>query len=306
MYVHQMLEKNQQAKLKAHIESRKKQKGRTGSNSNFFAEAASAVSGASARLQAIRQEKADRTSGRRRHESDDDEDSFDYVHERVVEENRSAKVEEPTEQIQKPITPEEHAWNEWNRKNFWYEQAKNRYESYLQRSSFDRAVHVLKEIGIFVGTTVVVVSLVTAFLMIFVKSVAIQVCFLLLGSLSGVANSVYRYKVNVPPTMPEDLPPAPPKPIKAVSITGQETDTIAKTNVKPNDGINWNEADPFIFFGLNSNSSEIEIKKAYHEMISQYHPDKVAALAAEFRSVADEKTKRINESYEACLRKKAG
>ncbi|MBO8130252.1 MAG: TerB family tellurite resistance protein [Candidatus Marinimicrobia bacterium] len=40
------------------------------------------------------------------------------------------------------------------------------------------------------------------------------------------------------------------------------------------------------------------IKKAYREMASKYHPDKVSHLGQEFQRLAEEKFKQINEAYQ--------
>lgn len=47
--------------------------------------------------------------------------------------------------------------------------------------------------------------------------------------------------------------------------------------------------------------SKEELHSAYRRRISEYHPDKVAALGAELRSLAEEKTKQINEAYRTIL-----
>lgn len=49
--------------------------------------------------------------------------------------------------------------------------------------------------------------------------------------------------------------------------------------------------------------SKEELKKKYHELLKQNHPDKVASLSAEFRKLADKKTKQINEAYEKLLKR---
>jgi len=41
-----------------------------------------------------------------------------------------------------------------------------------------------------------------------------------------------------------------------------------------------------------------EVKKAYRRMAMKYHPDKVSHLGDDFRKTADEKFKKVNESYE--------
>ena len=45
-----------------------------------------------------------------------------------------------------------------------------------------------------------------------------------------------------------------------------------------------------------------QIRTAYKTLISQYHPDKVAALGPELQSVAERKTKEINAAYAEAMR----
>ncbi len=45
-------------------------------------------------------------------------------------------------------------------------------------------------------------------------------------------------------------------------------------------------------------ATDEEVKKAYRRMAMKYHPDKVSHLGEEFRKVADEKFKKVNEAYE--------
>ena len=40
-----------------------------------------------------------------------------------------------------------------------------------------------------------------------------------------------------------------------------------------------------------------EVKKAYRQMAVKYHPDKVSHLGDDFRKVADDKFKKVNEAY---------
>jgi DnaJ domain len=47
-----------------------------------------------------------------------------------------------------------------------------------------------------------------------------------------------------------------------------------------------------------------ELKKRYHELIRQNHPDKVAAMGSDFKTLAEKKTKDINSAYDE-LKKKA-
>jgi DnaJ-domain-containing protein 1 len=53
----------------------------------------------------------------------------------------------------------------------------------------------------------------------------------------------------------------------------------------------------FEVLGVTPAASSEEIKAAYRAKISSYHPDRVASLASEFRQLAEEKSKLINEAY---------
>ena len=45
-------------------------------------------------------------------------------------------------------------------------------------------------------------------------------------------------------------------------------------------------------------ASDEEIKKAYRKMAMKYHPDKVSHLGEDFRKIAEEKFRNVNEAYE--------
>ena len=49
--------------------------------------------------------------------------------------------------------------------------------------------------------------------------------------------------------------------------------------------------------------SEKELKRRYFELLKQNHPDRVATMGAEFKSLAERNTKEINEAYEVLKRK---
>ena len=49
-----------------------------------------------------------------------------------------------------------------------------------------------------------------------------------------------------------------------------------------------------------------EIKEAYRQRMREYHPDKVAHLGPDFRSLAERKAKEINEAYEALSHRWSG
>lgn len=58
------------------------------------------------------------------------------------------------------------------------------------------------------------------------------------------------------------------------------------------------EAQYYEILGLEPGASLAEIKSAYRKLSMQYHPDKVAHLGEEFRHVAEEKMKELNQAYQ--------
>jgi len=59
----------------------------------------------------------------------------------------------------------------------------------------------------------------------------------------------------------------------------------------------------FAILGLAPDAGFAEIKAAYRKLSMQYHPDKVGHLGEEFKKVAEEKMKEINNAYEYLKRK---
>ncbi|MDH4125391.1 MAG: co-chaperone DjlA [Gammaproteobacteria bacterium] len=59
-------------------------------------------------------------------------------------------------------------------------------------------------------------------------------------------------------------------------------------------------ADAYAALGVTPQSSDVEIKRAYRKLISQNHPDKLAArgLPESMRAVAEERSREINSAYD--------
>lgn len=56
--------------------------------------------------------------------------------------------------------------------------------------------------------------------------------------------------------------------------------------------------DPRAILGLEADASPEEIRDAYRREMSKYHPDKVAHLGEDLRTVAERRTKLIQRAYE--------
>jgi len=59
----------------------------------------------------------------------------------------------------------------------------------------------------------------------------------------------------------------------------------------------------YAILGLAPGADFADIKAAYRKLSMQYHPDKVGHLGAEFKTMAEEKMKEINNAYEFLKRK---
>jgi DnaJ like chaperone protein len=59
-------------------------------------------------------------------------------------------------------------------------------------------------------------------------------------------------------------------------------------------------ADAYAALGVTAGASPAEIKRAYRKLISQYHPDKLAArgLPESMRAVAEERSRELNSAYD--------
>ena len=56
--------------------------------------------------------------------------------------------------------------------------------------------------------------------------------------------------------------------------------------------------DPYRVLGIGRNASAEEIKHAYRELASRYHPDKLEYLGDEFKVLAERRFKEIQNAYE--------
>ena len=61
-------------------------------------------------------------------------------------------------------------------------------------------------------------------------------------------------------------------------------------------------SEAFAVLGLSPGCSSENAKDAYHRLILQHHPDKVASLGPQLRKIAEQETKRINAAYSLVTR----
>lgn len=62
--------------------------------------------------------------------------------------------------------------------------------------------------------------------------------------------------------------------------------------------------DPYEILGVSKNCVKSEVKKAYRDLASKYHPDKVAHLGDDFKEYANQKFIEINNAYEKIFSEK--
>lgn len=61
--------------------------------------------------------------------------------------------------------------------------------------------------------------------------------------------------------------------------------------------------DPYAVLNVPKDASQEEIKKAYKQLANKYHPDKVLHLGDEFRELAEQRFKEIEEAYRELIPK---
>ncbi len=59
--------------------------------------------------------------------------------------------------------------------------------------------------------------------------------------------------------------------------------------------------DPYAVLGLARGAPADEVKRAYRRLAAKYHPDKVSHLGEEFRKLAEQRFKEIQQAYERIM-----
>jgi len=87
------------------------------------------------------------------------------------------------------------------------------------------------------------------------------------------------------------------------------TKSIINSNTKRNNKEKIYDKDEIVeeqwfeILKVSPNATLDEINIAYKTLIRQYHPDKVASLGDELKSLAEEKSKSINAAYQFAIKK---
>lgn len=64
--------------------------------------------------------------------------------------------------------------------------------------------------------------------------------------------------------------------------------------------------DDYALLGIAADASDGELERAYRRLMSQYHPDRVAGAAEEFRQLAEQRTRNINAAYDRIRTRRQG
>lgn len=70
-----------------------------------------------------------------------------------------------------------------------------------------------------------------------------------------------------------------------------------KEEPKQSAGANMDMLKAYSILGIDESANPNEIKSAYFTKVKEYHPDKVATLGEELKTLAERKTQEINSAY---------
>ena len=92
-----------------------------------------------------------------------------------------------------------------------------------------------------------------------------------------------------------------------VNDSGGKDDTYRpeeESDQRERDSESFNQEQRYArILGLTEKVTPLDVKMAYRDLLSKYHPDKVTHLGEEFQHIAERKTKEIVEAYEYFCRK---
>lgn len=80
---------------------------------------------------------------------------------------------------------------------------------------------------------------------------------------------------------------------------GTEQENASKS--RESSGIDLNARDPYDVLGIGKGATSDEIKGAYRKLANQYHPDKLSHLGEDFRILAEQKFKEIQQAYQELI-----
>ena len=66
----------------------------------------------------------------------------------------------------------------------------------------------------------------------------------------------------------------------------------------PTRAASFGQEDPYVTLGVPDGAPLEEVRKAFRQLMAQYHPDKVAHLAPEFQTLAEKRTRQISAAWE--------
>ena len=75
-----------------------------------------------------------------------------------------------------------------------------------------------------------------------------------------------------------------------------------RSHASRRDGQSSRAPTPYEVLQVRRGASRAEITSAYRRLVQQYHPDKMANMAVEFRELAERRMKEINAAYQRLKR----
>ena len=79
---------------------------------------------------------------------------------------------------------------------------------------------------------------------------------------------------------------------------GRRSESYQENQKRAQTDKRFSKSDPYEVLGVRRQASIDDIKSAYRKLAAKYHPDKVDHLGDEFRTLAEQKFKEIQEAYQ--------